>query len=107
MQGTAYVGILTAHQDGPRGRPLEQAPPRSRTRSSSSGFHPVRGATPSSNGLRLVRGATLSSSGPVPLEGTLPLERVPSRSRVRPALGWDPPRSRARRTRALAPYLGI
>jgi hypothetical protein len=95
MQDTAYVGILTAHQDGPRRRPLEQAPPRSRTRSPSGVLRPVRGATLSLERSRPARGITP------------PLEQVSTRSRVRSALGWGPPRSRVRRTRALAPYLGI
>jgi hypothetical protein len=86
-------GTPTAHQDGPLRSPLEQAPPRSTARAPSGGLRPVRGAT-------------LPSSGPAPLEGSLPLERVSSRSRVRPALGWGPPRSRAPRTRAPAPVHG-
>jgi hypothetical protein len=91
----------------PTTRPLEQAPPRPRVRSSSNGLRPARGATPSSNGFRPVRGATLPSSGPAPLEGPLPLEQASPRSRVRSTLGRGPPRSRAPRTRAPAPYLGI
>jgi hypothetical protein len=87
-------GTPAARQDGPLGRPLEQAPPRSRARTSSSGLRPVRGAT-------------LPSSSPAPLEGSLPLERVSPRSRVCSALGRGPPRSRAPRTRAPVPYTGI
>jgi hypothetical protein len=73
-----------------------------------------------SSRLRLARGRTPPRAGSAPFEGQLfprvvpprsrahsPLERVSSRSRVRPALGWGPPRSQAPRTRAPASYTGI
>jgi hypothetical protein len=95
MQETNHAGhgpygrTPEVHQDGPSGRPLEQAPPRPRARSSSSGLRPARGVTPSSNGLRPVRGATLPSSGPAPPEGTLPPRANPVslEGPLRPRLG--------------------
>jgi hypothetical protein len=96
MQETNHAGhgpcsrTSEAHQDGSSVRPLEQAPPRPRVRSSSNGLRPVRGATPSSNGLRPVRGATLPSSGPAPLEGSSPS------SGPRFARGSAPPSAGAR-----------
>jgi hypothetical protein len=91
----------TAHAAGLR-RPTETAPlevPSSRLRL-------ARGRTPPRAGSAPFEEQRFPRSGPAPLEGSLPLERVSSRSKVRPALGWGPPRSRAPRTRAPAPVHG-
>jgi hypothetical protein len=79
-----------AHQDGPPRRPLEQAPPRSRARSSSSGLRPVRGAT-------------LPRTDSAPFEGRPFPRAVPPHSRARSpsseprlARGSAPPSARAR-----------
>jgi hypothetical protein len=76
MQDTAHAGTPTAHQDSPLKSPLEQAPLRSKARSPSGGFRPVRGATP-------------PSSDPAPLEGSLPPRAglVPLEGPCRPRLG--------------------
>jgi hypothetical protein len=80
----AYVRIPMAHRDGPRRRPLEQAPPRSRTRSPSGGLRPVRGATLSLERSRPARGI------------------VPPSSRSRLARGFAPPSAGARHAHGLA-----
>jgi hypothetical protein len=95
MQGMAQAAGLR--------RPTETTP----LEVPSSGLRLARGRTPPRAGSAPFEERILPRVVPHPLEGSLPLERVAYRSRVRPALGRGPPRSRASRTRAPAPYTGI
>jgi hypothetical protein len=88
MQDTAHAaGTPMAHQGGPLKDPLEDA------------RLPRAGSVP-------FEGVRFPRAGSASLEDPLPLEQAPPRSRVRPALDRDPPRSRAPRTRAPTPVRG-
>jgi hypothetical protein len=73
----------------------------------SSRLRLARGRAPPQAGSAPFEGQHFPRAGSAPLEGSLPLERVSPRSRVRPALGRGPPRSRAPLARAPAPVHGI
>jgi hypothetical protein len=72
----------------------------------SSRLRLARGCAPPRAGSTLFEGQHFPRADSAPVEGSLPLERVPPRSRVRPALDRGPPRSRAPLTRAPAPVHG-
>jgi hypothetical protein len=72
----------------------------------SSRLRLARGRAPPRAGSAPFEGQHFPRAGSASLEGTLPLDRVPPRSRVRPALDRGPPRSRAPLTRAPAPVHG-
>jgi hypothetical protein len=66
----------------------------------------ARGSTPPRAGSAPFEGVRFPRAGSASLEGPLPLEQAPSRSRVRPVLDRGLPRSRAPRTHVPAPVRG-
>jgi hypothetical protein len=94
MQDTAHAaGTPTAHQGG-------------LLRSPRAGPASLEDACPLGRGSAPLEEQHFRRTGSASPEGSLSLEQVPPRSRVRPALGRGPPRSRAPLTRAPAPVHG-
>jgi hypothetical protein len=91
---------------GPYRRDLSGPPRRPSQRSPRAGFASLEDARLPQAGSIPFEGVHFPRAGSASLEDPLPLEQAPPRSRVRPALDWGPPRSRAPRKRAPAPVHG-